>query len=178
VPVGGLSLATVDLKGVAAIGALFGVNAGLDLRYGGLFAGVKAGYQRSWLQQSLDASIPLLGVNFHAEGSLDESILALARLGWTLSTVPVYLTGGWVWSWASSRVSLNGSPSLADTVTQNGPAVGIGAQPSITDSWFLELEYLVVFYQRIPLPTLAGALADVQVRSLNAAFTISGGYRF
>ena len=158
-------------------GPVAGVSAGLDLRYGGLFAGARVGYQRSWVKQTLDLSIAT-GGSLHAEGSLDESLLLLARVGWTLSSVPVYPTGGWAWSWASSSTSIPGLPTLSDRLQQDGGVVGLGAQPSIGESWFLELEYLLVLYRPIHLATPVDPLLDVQVTSLNTCFTLSAGYRF
>ena len=171
------SVATASLSGVGAMGPVVGGNVGLDLRYGDLFAGARVGYQRSWLRQSLDASLST-GESLRASGSLDQGILALARLGWCLSGLPIYLTGGWVWSWASTSVAVHDLGTFSDTVHQDGGAVGLGVQPSISENWFLEFEYLLVFYRRVDLPTMLGPVLGVQVRSVASTFTVSGGYRF
>ena len=177
--VSALSLVTANLKGVAAFGPVAGVSAGLDTRYGALFAGARVGYQRSWVKQTLDLSIAS-GGSLHAEGSLDESLLLLARLGWAFSSVPVYVTGGWTWSWASSSISVSvpNLPSASDTLRQDGGVVGLGAQPAIGGNWFLELEYLLLLYRQVHLPTVLDPLVNVQVKSINTSFTLGVGYRF
>jgi opacity protein-like surface antigen len=170
------AMASADVQGAGSFGPLLGASLGLDVGVGDLFTGARVGWQYDWIRQSLDASLAT-GESIRATGSLDQSVLLLGRLGWTVSSVPVYLTGGWAWSWASTTLSIHDLGSSSQTVSQDGGVVGAGVQPGISEHWFLELEYLLVLYRQVAFSTPLDAAATTRVRSIASSFGISVGYR-
>jgi outer membrane immunogenic protein len=148
---------------VSPSGPFGGIQAGFNVRSGGLFAGIEADLQASDLSSTSRTAFapPVISAfTYTASASVDWFATVRGRVGFATNDTLVYLTGGFAVAEVDYNATYlitgnNAFAKLKSNETQKGYVLGAGIEQSFGPNWSMKLEYL---YINLGEQTVEGAL--------------------